>query len=622
MSLASTARERIAKRKSKTLLIFGGYVMSICHNALYKDLQKDVSEFVCRHHFKTFNQPISSQELSLLLTDPDIDHRTYAALTLHETFLKKFQDGHSMHAEEAALGKFLASNVQCQGWSIRQDRSLEEDLLLGLFKQNVYRFFNRHSRNHILSSLSTIVTHGSNGPGASVGAQGTDFYTKFFSSPFTATSKGLFSIFENYIDNIPFWRDAEKLRHEQFGDVNIVEGNRLSFVPKNVDTSRCICTEPSLNMFFQQGVKTILEKRLIQFFGIDLANQQVYNKALAKRGSETETFCTIDLSQASDSVSLHMIRETFPRDVVTWLELFRSPKVQLPDGSWQELHMISSMGNAFTFPLETLIFSCVVSAAYQMKDLRLYKGKRDCKSPMPTVESLLTKPLPNFGVFGDDIIVLKECYRQTVMLLNMLGFTVNAEKSFSEGPFRESCGGDYFRGHPVRGVYLKTLKTQASRYVAINRLNIWSAKTGIPLTRAVRYLMKRVRYLPIPLYENDDAGVKVPLSMVKDRKKCKRTQSIMYRRWANVPQTIRIIDGALKLPRGARKRLYNADGLFVAALRGDIRDYTFGSRLGPARYSTKVAIAPSWDWLPAVSSAMDDIDQRRLADAIEANLTS
>jgi hypothetical protein len=604
----------------------------ISHRSLYSDLFRDIDQ-----HQDDLDRTTSSVDLSLLGDHPyssyltwngkSTDHLTvdeFACMQLLQTFLKKFQDGHSTSADKAALDKFIASNIRCGEWSLDDDRSLETDLLIGLFKQEIYRFFNRGSSGHILSDLGTIFKDGTVGPGSSVGSNGTDFYTKLFSGPLTGTSKSLYAIYAHKISNIPHWSHAEIQRSDEYGEFGLVKGNRLSFVPKNVDTSRCICTEPLLNMFFQQGVKYGLERRLRQYFGIDLADQQLCNKDLARIGSMNEKYCTVDLSSASDTVSLRMIEETFPADVVDWLKLFRSPEVRLPNGEWMDLKMISSMGNAFTFPLETIIFSCVVSAAYRMKEISLRKGYgSSCKYEPETGAFSSSKRMPNFGVFGDDIIVLKECHRHTVMLLNTLGFTVNAEKSFDKGPFRESCGGDYFRGHPVRGVYIKTLKTQASRYVAINRLNAWSALHGVCLKHTVRRLLKTVRYLPVPLYENDDAGIKVPFSMVKNLRMDRDTQSIKYRRWCSKQQKIAIKDGALKLPRGQKHRIFNADGLLLAFLRGDVRNDAFGSRLGVARYHSKEAICPNWDWLPPViGSVALPFGQKRLADAVIANLTS
>lgn len=598
---------------------------TIRHNVLFKDLCEDLDEHLQKigSRFTVYDLAGVSTELDRSIDASELSVQEFAIKAQLSSFLKKFEDVENKQAEKAAQAKFLACNVQCKEWTLPEKMTLEQELLLGLFKAEVYNFFNRGPNSHILSSMASILANATTGPGSSLGANGTDFYTKLFASPLTATRESLYSTYERHFSNIPYWKHAESLRFLEFGDVEIVEGNRLSFVPKNEDTSRCICVEPALNMFYQQGVNEILRRRLRQYFGIDLSTQQECNRDLARIGSMSERFATIDLSSASDTVSLSMIRSTFPADVVGWLEYFRSPKVQLPSGEWEELHMISSMGNAFTFPLETIIFACVVSATYQARNIRLKKGYGEgCKFSPEDGVFVQTRHLPNFGVYGDDIIVETEAYRQVEILLNLLGFSVNAEKSFSRGPFRESCGGDFLKGHPVRGFYLKSLRSQASRYVAINRLNSWSALHGIALCRTIKRLIRAVRYLPVPLYENDDAGVKVPASRVPNLPKDPNYQTVIYRRWESVPQLIRIKDGALRMPRNHRCRLYNGDGLVMALLRGDIRNDSFGSRLGPARYRSKAAVCiPHWDWLPTVGGGeTSPIGQSRLTNAIDVNL--
>lgn len=601
--------------------------MAIRHTVLYCHLYDDIESYLLaersRFNVATLLEIVTtgrSQDWSV----SDLEPKEFACAALLTSVLKKFQDSTSEAANTAALKAFLASNVSCGEWRLPMDRNLLDDLLYGLFKQEIYRFFNRGPGGHILSSLSLIEREATTGPGASFGARGTDFYTKLFSGPLTTTKASLYRLFEHSYAKSPYWARAEIERSAEFGGPQLVRGNRLSFVPKNVDTSRCICTEPVLNMFYQQGVRGILERRLRQYFGIDLSVQQECNKDMARIGSLNGSFATIDLSSASDSVSLKMIRETFPADVVSWLELFRSPEVQLPNGDWIALEMISSMGNAYTFPLETIIFSCVVSAVYNALDIEMQRGYgRRCEWQPEARAYVQTTRLPNFGVFGDDIIVVTEAYDLVVRLLNILGFRVNAEKSFSQGPFRESCGGDYFRGYPCRGVYIKSLRTMASRYVAINRLNQWSAEHDVPLRSTLKWLVDKVRFLPVPLYENDDAGVKVPAYpwVQFDPRHCPDTGGYIYRRWESVPQKMRIVDGALKLPRGVKARIYNADGLFLAALRGDIRSETIGSRLGPARYRTKEAITPNWDWLPPVTGTKVPVGSSRLAAAIRRNLS-
>lgn len=572
--------------------------MKISYLALYSDLLSDLSNHLPR-------SVVDQKSAADAGVWPDITRRQFSSLWLAKSFFKKFKDHTSKQADGIALDKFLQSNIQCRDWRLGPLDQVCDDLLVGLFKQEIYRFFNRSNIDPIIGSVEDILQRSRPGPGASIRARGNDFYTKMFASPLSSTSKGLYTMYQHYFQRYPEWSCAEERRLDHYGVPEIVEGNRLSFVPKNEDTSRVICTEPGLNMFYQLGLGKILESRLRRFLGIDIRDQQVHNKRLARIGSRDDSYVTIDLSSASDTVSRKMVAEMFPVDVLNWLDLFRSPACTLPNGEQQRLWMMSSMGNGFTFPLETLIFGCVVSACYHASDIRMVRPQGENPG--------------NFGVFGDDIIVDKRVANKVVRLLTLLGFTVNKEKSFFEGSFRESCGGDFFRGHPVRGVYIKSLESQANRFVAINQLNRWSAEANISLPKTIRRLMKHTRFLPVPLYENVDAGIRVPSQFITKFKKDKYCQSVIYRRWVTTPSKLTIHEGGITVPRGAKQRIYNAHGLLLGFLRGDIQNCKLGIRLGPAHYSTKMAVSPNWDYQPTVGEE-SPIGLARFVSAIWLNM--
>jgi len=61
---------------------------------------------------------------------------------------------------------------------------------------------------------------------------------------------------------------------------------------------------------------------------------------------------------------------------------------------------------------------------------------------------------PEFKVYGDDIIVRNGVFTPLLSLLTVCGFRVNPRKTFSTGPFRESCGADWFFGEDVRPIIL------------------------------------------------------------------------------------------------------------------------------------------------------------------------
>jgi len=72
------------------------------------------------------------------------------------------------------------------------------------------------------------------------------------------------------------------------------------------------------------------------------------------------------------------------------------------------------------------------------------------------------------SVYGDDIIIPVEAVPLFTEVLAYSGFTVNQEKSFSVGPFRESCGSDFFLGVDVRPVFIRR---ELSAYTWILLLN-------------------------------------------------------------------------------------------------------------------------------------------------------
>jgi hypothetical protein len=279
------------------------------------------------------------------------------------------------------------------------------------------------------------------------------------------------------------------------------------------------------------------------------------------------------------------------------------------------LFMVSTMGNGFTFPLQTMIFGCVVEACAEALEIELQRPRGGT--------------LGQFGVNGDDIICPKGLYDVVCRLLTILGFEVNKTKSFHEGPFRESCGGDFFKGSPVRGVYLKTLADQGSRYSAINLLNRWSARHNIPLRRTVRRLLRTVEYLPVPAYEDTSAGVHVPYFMVNKLKRDRSTMSILYRRYENVPVRLTIREAEIVVPRKEKRRIYNPEGLLAAFLHGSVRG-TRGSnptglgsisiRHDSLRFRKRRAIAPNWDCSTNVLCPLPD--KGRWETAVWLNLAS
>lgn len=214
-------------------------------------------------------------------------------------------------------------------------------------------------------------------------------------------------------------------------DLEIHPG-KLSFVPKSFKTHRSIVVEPQLNSMFQLGIGDYIGKRL-RGVGVDIRDQS-RNKSLAAAGSLTGDLATLDLSSASDTIAYELVAELLPLDWFSFLRYFRTSTVEYK-GKRIKLAKFSSMGNGFTFPLETLIFWSLARAAVDLHP----DGGED----------------KTVAVYGDDIIVPSACYSRVANVLRLAGFSVNTAKSYHTGPFRESCGGDYLSGTDIRPYYQK-----------------------------------------------------------------------------------------------------------------------------------------------------------------------
>ncbi|DAD51247.1 TPA_asm: RNA-directed RNA polymerase [ssRNA phage SRR7976357_4] len=273
-------------------------------------------------------------------------------------------------------------------------------------------------------------------------------------------------------------------------EVTLVEGSRITVVPKNEDAVRTIAIEPSGNMAIQLALGRYLEGALC-LMGLDIQKQQPINKKFAQYGSLTGRIATLDLSSASDLIGRDLVRLLFPSEWVLLFELTRSQKCEIEKQS-HALNMISTMGNGYTFPLMTMIITSLI-----------YATRTNTKNYISWYET---------AVFGDDIIVPVEEVEKTISILERAGFIINHDKSYSFGPFRESCGGDYYEGVDVTPFYVKTVNTQMEVFVAINQLLEWWAKTRIPLRKSYDYLVEMLhlnghKVYFVPEWMNPDQGI-------------------------------------------------------------------------------------------------------------------
>lgn len=218
---------------------------------------------------------------------------------------------------------------------------------------------------------------------------------------------------------------------ENLSNLEICPGNVVVTVPKNAKTDRTIAIEPGINLWLQLGAGALLRRKL-RYASYDL-NSDFKNRQGAFLGSRNGKLATIDFRAASDSISNSLVELLLPREWFLVLDAIRSKRYTLDKKSYTWSEKFSTMGNGFTFELESLIF---VTLAESVCDF-------------------LGLATSDIAVFGDDLIVPVECVEVLIEVCGSWGFRINRKKSFSSGYFRESCGSYYFNGLDVKPFYYK-----------------------------------------------------------------------------------------------------------------------------------------------------------------------
>lgn len=216
---------------------------------------------------------------------------------------------------------------------------------------------------------------------------------------------------------------------------------KVVLVPKDSRGPRLISEEPRETMFIQQGQMTKLYEAIEanpNAKAMVSCIDQDRNRFLAQFASQTGSYATIDCKDASDRVSCQLVEALFPRDWVMALMASRSGMTELPDGRIRPLKKFAPMGSACCFPVEALCFWALSLAACArgplLRELREHRRQAI---------------LPLLAVFGDDIIVPTSRVKRVIELLESVGLRINKDKCYTQGPFRESCGGDYYLGRDI-----------------------------------------------------------------------------------------------------------------------------------------------------------------------------
>jgi hypothetical protein len=424
-----------------------------------------------------------------------------------------------------AIDKWLNAEIKCEETNERLGSLRKEELpqFIWRAKELIFRVLGELTAK----KLMYILDSGNHGPGSTLSSNGnrvTEYY-KYLDLPYTVTESAKPYAYAA-ISQSPRWLEflessgrrkevppphaSRAYRELQILNecVEVVDSDKVTFVPKDVKTDRPIAVGASLNIFLQLGVKTYLERRLA-LFGVDLTDQQ-RNQDLAFAGSKfsfvdgsvnENQFSTIDLASASDTISNELVKLLLPPEWYAFLDDLRH-KSGVVDGELFIYEKFSAMGNGFTFPLESLIFWAVSKAAIEVQGYTCH--------------------VRDIAVFGDDIIVRFKHAQSVIQALTWCGFEVNKEKSFLDGYFKESCGADYFKGYNVRPFYLKReVITHADIYHICNSITLIGRISGYcpGLCSLYNYclgLIPKAKRRFTPLSQSGESGLMVPFSFMSD----------------------------------------------------------------------------------------------------------
>lgn len=350
---------------------------------------------------------------------------------------------------EVAMARFWEAEEQCRLTNERLSKSLASYKLFSGYTCESILYVARKKIARLLGSFksdecSDVMDFG---PGATFHSKRRYADARYkFRGPLETTAENLATCHEEFVVRRLWW---------QFGEIEfrIAPGCRVTTVPKDARTDRTIAIEPSMNMFVQKGIGRMLRRRLKRV-GVDLDDQSLNQKA-ARKGSIDGSLATLDLSAASDTVSQEIVSQLLPPDWLDALERARSSVCVLPNGTWHRFHKFSTMGNGYTFELESLIFWALCSSCCDLLGL---SGQ-------------------SINVYGDDLVVPALSVKLIEHVLPIFGFTLNIEKSFSSGHFRESCGKHYLHGIDITPFQIKRPMSDVSRlFWFCNRIREWSTQ--------------------------------------------------------------------------------------------------------------------------------------------------
>jgi len=422
-----------------------------------KDFQKSLDQgFVAADSFLSFKRRAGLPELfkgflqhvfdpnGVILPSPN--HLCIIAVRQLTLMFEKVRIDYDRQVVDAAMEGYMASERNVK----ELDRKIQSGLLdpqLALFEQvaNILWADTLQSVEEDVLNGHLVPRHG---PGST--AEKLLGNEKWTQTEWPVRLDEWFPHQEYLVPSLRYWREATEyaafLAPEQERPVRVIT------VPKTVGKARIIAMEPAAMQYCQQAVFDSLTKNYRRSIGSFFYSHddQIPNQLLAEEGSVTGKLATLDLSAASDSLSNQLVLRFLGRypALSSAVQACRSKRADVPGHGVIRLSKFASMGSALCFPLETMVFVtlAVMGSLVDRNGMNEFTRVR---------RSEILDLVGQVRTFGDDIIVPTSKTQSVIDWLETFGFTVNQDKSFWTGKFRESCGKDYYDGTDVSVVRVR-----------------------------------------------------------------------------------------------------------------------------------------------------------------------
>jgi hypothetical protein len=237
--------------------------------------------------------------------------------------------------------------------------------------------------------------------------------------------QGLMAKLYSTIEGHPLTRGLVNFTNQTYNQVAAYAGSKPP-VPMT-----CACSEEDSDIFLFEQVASPSTRSNKPDVGDDRALHKFEPPLQGKFNSAAGKLATLDLKDASDRLRLDIVQSLFPENWAEALTACRSGSTELPDGRLITLNKHAPMGSAVCFPVMALVIWSLLTAIAPKTERKLIL------------------------VYGDDIIVPSHLAEAAMSVLEAVGLAVNTSKSFVRGPFRESCGKEYFNGKDITPVRLR-----------------------------------------------------------------------------------------------------------------------------------------------------------------------